>query len=107
MKVFLAPNGRCSFSGRGNVKIEFEKPDSPFVKPPVWNYVLNYTGEPCSLYGGNTLEEAMRNATSGFWMKGGRNEKNCGFYVVVGNNYKDKNAEFTFYRTNAILTMGI
>lgn len=53
------------------------------------------------MYGGDTLEEAMRNATNGLWLKGG--QKNCAFYVVVGNNLKDKNAEFSFYRTGAQL----
>jgi hypothetical protein len=85
----------------GSAKLEWEVPEDPKVPPPIWTYVLNYTGSPCSLYGGDSLEEAMRNVTNGLWLKSG--DKNCAFYVVVGNNEKlVKNAEFTFYRTNAL-----
>lgn len=45
------------------------------------------TGDPCTLYGGDTVEEAARNASNGLWLKAGG--KNCAFYVVVGNNLKN------------------
>ena len=84
MRVFLAPKGRCSFLATGSTKIEWEVPEDPKQPAPIWNYVLNYTGTPCSLYGGDSLEEAMRNSTNGMWLKAG--DKNCAFYVVIGNN---------------------
>lgn len=87
MRVFLAPKGRCSFLATGSVKLEWDAPENPKDPPPIWNYALNYTGVPCSLYGGDTLEEAMRNASNGLWLKGGH--KNCAYYVVVGNNLKN------------------
>eukprot|EP00347_Sterkiella_histriomuscorum_P020530 403337453 len=102
MRVFLAPKARCSFLAVGDVKLEWQTPDDPKAPPPIWNFVLNYTGTPCSLYGGDTLEEAMRNSSNGLWMRTGG--KNCAFYVVVGNNDKTgQRAEFYFYRTNALL----
>jgi len=100
MRVFLAPKGRCSFLALGSAKLEWPMPEDPREPSPIWTYVLNYTGSPCSLYGGDTLEEAMRNVTNGLWLKAG--DKNCAFYVVVGNNNRAiQNAEFTFYRTSA------
>ena len=58
MRVFLAPGGRCSYLALGDTKLEWDVPTEKNQRAPIWNYVLNYTGTPCSLYGGNTFEDA-------------------------------------------------
>ena len=69
--------------------------------------MLNYTegankGE-CMLAGDN-LEKAARNVTNGRWL---RADKNCAYYVIVGNNMRFSTDEAVFYfsRTAAIRTM--
>ena len=54
---------------------------------------------------GDTLESAMKNATSGKWYKAGYTQKNCAYYVVVGNNLRNSldTASFAFYRTSAVM----
>jgi hypothetical protein len=77
--------------------------------PPVWNYVLNYTapdGTTCdTLYGGATLEESMRNATKGLWLKHQGPYSNCAYYMVVGNNLPNDPVNFYFTRTSAVITL--
>ena len=69
--------------------------------------MLNYTqgankGE-CMLAGDN-LEKAARNVTNGRWL---RADKNCAYYVVVGNNmrFPTDQAVFYFSRTAATRMM--
>lgn len=60
LKVTLAPKAKCSFLAQGDAMLDWEPFDNfmgdPLIPNPVWTYVLNYTGEPCELYGGDTLE---------------------------------------------------
>ncbi len=106
MRVFLAPRGICTFLASGSAKIEWTAPSNPNDAPPIWNYVLNYTGSPCALYGGDTIQQAARNSSNGMWLK--KDERNCAFYVVVGNNLRNnQRAEFTFYRTSAVTMSAI
>jgi hypothetical protein len=76
LRVFLAPSGRCSFLSTGSFKIEWDAPDWQ-QKPAIWNYAVNFTGDPCGPYGGATVEQAARNMSNGLWAKGGDGYKNC------------------------------
>jgi len=106
-KVTLAPRARCSFLATGSALLEWDPVEDPKVANQVWTYVLNYTdggsnGE-CLLAGDN-LERAARNVTNGRWL---RADKNCAYYVVVGNNMRFSTDEAVFYfsRTAAIRMM--
>ncbi len=61
--------------------------------------MLNYTTDTpdgtCQLYGGSSVEVASRNISNGRWL---RADKNCGYYVIVGNSMRF-NDEATFYFT--------
>lgn len=50
------------------------------------------------LGGGDTVEAAARNVTKGRWL---RNDKNCAYYVVVGNNMRFSTDEAVFYFTRS------
>ncbi len=56
--------------------------------------MLNYTGPDCELYGGDTVEQAARNVSNGRWL---RADKNCAYYVIVGNNMRFPTDEAVFY----------
>ena len=90
LETWLAPGAACSFLAQGNVRLNYD------TTTKLWSYTLNYTGNPCSLYGGITLEDAMRNVTPGFWMKAGPYHQNCAYYIVVGNADKVNRNSFTF-----------
>ena len=106
-KVTLAPRARCSFLATGSALLEWDPVEDPKVANQVWTYVLNYTegankGE-CMLAGDN-LEKAARNVTNGRWL---RADKNCAYYIVVGNNmrFPTDQAVFYFSRTAATRIM--
>ena len=106
-KVTLAPRARCSFLATESALLEWDPVEDPKVANQVWTYVLNYTegankGE-CMLAGDN-LERAARNVTNGRWL---RADKNCAYYVVVGNNmrFPTDQAVFYFSRTAATRMM--
>jgi hypothetical protein len=105
--VTLAPRARCSFLATGSALLEWDSVEDPKVANQVWTYVLNYTegankGE-CMLAGDN-LEKAARNVTNGRWL---RADKNCAYYIVVGNNmrFPTDQAVFYFSRTAATRIM--
>ena len=69
MQVTLAPKQKCSFLGGGNVQLTWE-PYIDFVhfktyNTPIIAQVLNYSKSSCTLYGGDTVEQALRNVTPG------------------------------------------
>ncbi len=55
---------------------------------------MNYTRPDCKLSGGDTVEQAARNISNGRWL---RSDKNCAYYVVVGNNMRFSTDEAVFY----------
>ena len=85
--------------------LEWDPVDDPMVTNQVWTYVLNYSNPECMLTGGDTVEKAARNITKGRWL---RADKNCAYYVVVGNNmrFSTDQAEFYFSRSSAQVLAG-
>ena len=79
--VKMGANSRCGFLAKGDTRLYWELPDEG--SSTLWNFAVNYTGDSCQPYGGETIEEAARNVTRGLWLL--KNKENCAFYVVVGN----------------------
>ena len=65
-EVKLGRKSRCGFLGTGNTKLDWELPESG--SSTIWNFALNYTGDNCRPYGGETIEEAATNVTRGLWL---------------------------------------
>ena len=96
-KVTLAPKARCTFLATSNAMLEWDPVDDFRVQNQVWTYVLNYSNPDCLLDGGpgvNTVDKAARNVTPGRWL---RADKNCAYYVTVGNNMRFPTDEAVFY----------